>query len=62
MRRSEELLRSSYLRVKEVMYRVGINDKSHFSRAFKSEFGISPTKYRRDIGRTVPKRLERRGQ
>jgi len=46
------LLESSYLRVKEVMAAVGINDKSHFAKDFKKAYGLSPSQYRhRSIGK-----------
>lgn len=34
----------------EVMYRVGIQTQSHFSKAFKKEFGKSPSEYIRELG------------
>ncbi len=33
----------------EVMYRVGIQTQSHFTKAFKKEFGKTPTQYLQDI-------------
>jgi transcriptional regulator GlxA family with amidase domain len=41
-----ELLENTALSVKQVMANVGINDKSHFARDFKSTFGESPSRYR----------------
>jgi AraC-like DNA-binding protein len=40
------LLENSFLRVKEVMAAVGINDKSHFAKEFKKAYGLSPIQYR----------------
>jgi hypothetical protein len=37
---------SSFLSVKEIAYRVGLNDESHFVRDFKSTYGSSPALYR----------------
>ena len=34
--------------VSEIAYRAGFKDASHFSRAFKKEFGLTPARYRRD--------------
>jgi AraC-like DNA-binding protein len=43
---AKELLESSFLSVKEIAFRVGLNDESHFVRDFKSTYGYSPTTYR----------------
>src|SRR4026209_104649 len=46
MERAKDLLESSFLSVKEIGYRVGLNDESHFVRDFKSTYGFSPALYR----------------
>lgn len=46
MERAKELLESSFLSVKEIAYRVGLNDESHFVRDFKATYGSSPALYR----------------
>jgi len=46
MERAKGLLESSFLSVKEIAFRVGLNDESHFVRDFKSTYGYSPTLYR----------------
>jgi transcriptional regulator GlxA family with amidase domain len=46
LERARILLESSYLRIKEIMAAVGINDKSHFARDFKKAYGFSPIQYR----------------
>jgi AraC-like DNA-binding protein len=46
MERAKALLESSFLSVKEIAYRVGLNDESHFVRDFKSTYGSSPACYR----------------
>ena len=46
MERAKFLLESSFLSVKEIAYRVGLNDESHFVRDFKSTYGSSPALYR----------------
>src|SRR5215213_9013518 len=46
MERAKNLLESSFLSVKEIAYRVGLNDESHFVRDFKSTYGSSPALYR----------------
>lgn len=46
MERAKNLLESSFLSVKEIAFRVGLNDESHFVRDFKSTYGFSPALYR----------------
>lgn len=46
MERAKLLLESSFLSVKEIAFRVGLNDESHFVRDFKSTYGFSPSVYR----------------
>lgn len=46
MERAKGLLESSFLSVKEIAFRVGLNDESHFVRDFKSTYGFSPAIYR----------------
>ena len=43
---AEKLLRNTFLRVKEIMNRVGFLDESHFGHEFKKTYGVSPSKYR----------------
>lgn len=43
---AERLLRTTFLRVKEIMNRVGFLDESHFAHEFKKTYGESPSKYR----------------
>ena len=46
MRRAGVLLATTFLTVKEIMYRVGVRDQSHFAKDFKSIYGLTPTEYR----------------
>ena len=46
MEKAKHLLESSFLSVKEIAYRVGLNAESHFVRDFKSTYGSSPALYR----------------
>ena len=46
LERARELMEGSFLRLKEVMPQVGINDESHFVRDFKKTHGLPPIKYR----------------
>src|SRR6185295_4485430 len=47
MQEAKELLETTFLSVKEVMARVGVNDKSHFAKDFKRINGLTPTLYRK---------------
>lgn len=42
-----KLLRSNYLNISEIAYKIGFNDPNYFSRAFKKEFGETPSWYRK---------------
>ena len=46
LRRAAALLAATSLPVSEVMQAVGWNDPSHFSKAFRRRFGVSPRHYR----------------
>lgn len=46
---AERLLRSSHMKVKEIMRHVGATDPSHFSRDFALRFGAPPSEYRRAL-------------
>ena len=44
--KARQLLRTTFLSVKEVMAAVGYYSKGHFARHFKRQFGVSPSEYR----------------
>jgi AraC-like DNA-binding protein len=46
MEKAKELLQSTFLSVKQIMFTVGYADPSHFSRDFKGIYGTSPCNYR----------------
>jgi AraC family transcriptional regulator of arabinose operon len=46
MRQAKELLETTHLNVKQIMWRVGIKDQSHFVRDFRDAYGLSPQRYR----------------
>ncbi len=46
MQEAGRLLKTTFLGVKEVMYRIGVSDESHFTRDFKKVYGSSPAQYR----------------
>lgn len=43
---AKALLENSFLSVKEVTTKVGITDASHFSRSFKTAYGMTPAQWR----------------
>ena len=46
MEKAGELLRTTFLSIKQVMAEVGYNNKSNFGRSFKLRFHVSPSEYR----------------
>lgn len=46
MQHAAKLLKTTDLAIDNIAYLVGYNSVSHFSEAFKKEFGLSPSKYR----------------
>lgn len=48
LKRAMQLLEQSDLSVKEIMYMTGFNTASYFSKCFKKQFGVIPSKYLRD--------------
>ena len=59
MERAKLLLETSYLSVKEIAFRVGLNDESHFVRDFKTTFGSTPTSYRTRVKNGSGKKNEK---
>ena len=47
MKKARELLKTTFLSVKQVMAASGYNSKSHFARHFKRQFGVTPSEYRK---------------
>ncbi|MEM8889702.1 MAG: two-component regulator propeller domain-containing protein, partial [Bacteroidota bacterium] len=45
LKRAVQLLESSDLTVKEIMYMTGFNTASYFSKCFKKQFGVSPSDF-----------------
>ena len=46
IQKAKELIENTFLNMKQVMYAVGIKDKSQFARDFKKLFGLTPTQYK----------------
>src|ERR1700686_2229038 len=51
MEKACHLLATSLISVKEIMAKVGYNDKSHFLRHFKRSFRLAPSEYRKSVSR-----------
>lgn len=49
MERARYLLETSYLSVKQIAHKVGLNDESHFVRDFKTAYGMPPAHYRKQL-------------
>ena len=47
LQRSAELLNQTDKNIAEICYEVGFNDQAYFSRAFKKQFGKSPSAFRK---------------
>jgi YesN/AraC family two-component response regulator len=47
LQRAADLLMQKAGNVAEICYRVGFSDQANFSRAFKKQFGVSPSAYRK---------------
>lgn len=45
LQKSKELIEHTFLNMKQVMFTVGVKDKSQFSRDFKRLTGFTPTQY-----------------
>ena len=45
------LLETTFLNIREILVRVGINDESHFIRDFKRAYGSTPIRYRTMISK-----------
>lgn len=51
MREAKKLLEETDLKIIEVSSRVGYDNEKHFMKIFKSEFGVSPSEYRKNMQR-----------
>jgi transcriptional regulator GlxA family with amidase domain len=56
LQKASFLILNSFLSIKEIAYRVGFNDVSHFVRDYKAHFGHTPSESRALAPRDLPKR------
>lgn len=50
---AKKFLHLTYKNINEIAYELGFEDEFYFSRYFKKEVGISPKKYRKDVGISI---------
>jgi transcriptional regulator GlxA family with amidase domain len=46
IQKAKNLLETTFLNIKQIMIKVGVNDESHFIRDFKMIYGATPALYR----------------
>ncbi|QIL38050.1 response regulator [Pedobacter sp. HDW13] len=49
LRKAIEIMKTEDVLMTEVMYRIGIQTQSYFTKAFKKEFGVTPTGYLQNL-------------
>jgi AraC family transcriptional regulator of arabinose operon len=49
--KSEKMLRTTFLSIKQILKQVGIASNAHFVRDFRRKYGTTPTTYRRMMRR-----------
>jgi AraC-like DNA-binding protein len=49
LQRAADLLKQNAGNVSEICFNLGFNDQAYFSRAFKKQFGCSPTEYKSQL-------------
>jgi AraC family transcriptional regulator, arabinose operon regulatory protein len=60
LRKAEKMLRTTFLSVKQVLKHVGLGSNAHFVHDFRKKHGMTPTEYRRNLGRTSRRRRRRK--
>jgi AraC-like DNA-binding protein len=48
MQHAAELLENSDYSIKEISYRVGMNDAKYFAKCFKKKFNMTPSEYKKN--------------
>ena len=46
LEKAKEILETTFLRVQQIAFQVGITDQSYFIREFKKKYGVTPNQYR----------------
>ena len=49
LQKAAELIKEDRLNLSEICFKTGFNDQAYFSRAFKSQFGCSPSAYKKEF-------------
>src|SRR6202008_1025067 len=60
LRRAAKLLRNTFLTIKQILKQVNLGSNAHFVHDFRKRYGITPTAYRRTVGRTAKRRRRRK--
>jgi AraC family transcriptional regulator of arabinose operon len=60
LRRAAKLLRHSFLQIKQILKQVGLGSNAHFVHDFRKLYGMTPTAYRRTIGRNAKRHRRRK--
>ena len=60
LRRAAKLLRTTFLTIKQILKQVNLGSNAHFVHDFRKLYGITPTAYRRTIGRTAKRRRRKK--
>ena len=58
LERAKELLETSSLSIKQIMFRIGAKDRSNFERRFKQTYKLTPVQYRRTVGLHTTKSMD----
>lgn len=62
LRRAAKLLRDSFLTIKQILKQTNLGSNAHFVRDFRKLYGMTPTAYRRIMGRHAKRRRRRKNK
>ena len=60
LRHAAKLLRNSFLTIKQILKTAGLGSNAHFVRDFRRLYGMTPTAYRRTMGRLAKRRRRKK--
>jgi AraC family transcriptional regulator, arabinose operon regulatory protein len=60
VRRAAKLLRTTFLTIKQILEQTGLGSNAHFVHDFRKLYGITPTAYRRTMGRAAKRRRRKK--